>query len=97
MSTMTDIRDPQIQPSTTYVWRLAKIDRPLQAQRESPRRGRHAWHRLSPYGRRRALNVRLVKLSGGSLVFMVTSRGTTGYISGDVALYDVWKGITGCV
>jgi hypothetical protein len=86
-----------LSPSTTFVWRLEKIDRPLQAHVESPRRGRHAWHRLGPFPRRRALNVRLVKLGGTSLIFQLEARGITAYVPGDVALYDVWKAITGCV
>lgn len=94
---MDTSRDEFLRPSTTFVWKLEKIDRPLQAHQNSPRRGRHAWRRLSPFPRRRALTVRLVKLGNGSLMFQVEARGITGYVPGDISLYDVWSAITGLV
>lgn len=84
-------------PSPTLVWKLVKISRPLQGQQDSPRSGRHAWRRLGPYGRRKALNVRLVRLSGGASYMQVTARGVTSYVSMDCSIYELWRAVTGCV
>lgn len=80
-------------PSTTFYREVVKIRRPLQGQKLSPRRGRHSWRHLSVWPARRALNITVYKLNSSECVFSVRGRGTTGYITGDVSLYDVWAAV----
>jgi hypothetical protein len=81
-------------PSTTFYREVVRIRRPLQGQCDSPRRGRHAWRRMSKVSRRRAVRIEVYLLNGSECVLAVKARGLTGFITGDVSLYDVWAAVT---
>lgn len=72
----------------------AKVGRPPQGQGRGPRRGRHAWHRLGVWPFRRSLTVKIVRSNSHPLLFSLTARGETGWVYGDVNLYDVFCAIT---
>lgn len=52
-------------------------------------KARHAWHRLSPWPKKRPLTVRIYYRGGPEAFYSVKARGFEAFVPGWVALHDL--------
>lgn len=79
-------------PSTTLVWKLAKISRPPEGQKDSGAK-RHRWYHRPRLDWHTPVRCRLTLTGGAYPRIRVEARGSVAYIAGDVVLIDVLAAI----